>query len=395
MNYPDSDRLLESAIHAWRHRLPAPPPISLRLDRPWSASGAAVDLRLAYQCHGNPQDPELSVTIDGVTFGLEDPAALESVAIPKPWGREVWYTGIEARGESRVIGDGGSVSLAHYLAAAPDALCRRQPIILLKVLDPRPEPVLGELYFEVHEEKREVYVVSHVDAGAWPDGEGAIRFGMDQQRRAAMGDEAFRAAFLEAVAHYEDVRGRVDAGDQGLAAEEAEARDRVQAFTSVRPLRVGDVVVVPTWTPHALLHGVRVVEFQTPTYERHIISFGQKVLTQAHWDSALAISRMNLDPPPPVRFEAIAAGVERIARFPDFGVWRAAVEPGGHLHLPPGLPYALCLCVDGEIELSGRTGRLRLTGEEAAFIPHRALAHTVTNPSGRHPAIVLVAAPGL
>ncbi|MEZ5552801.1 MAG: hypothetical protein R3E82_18105 [Pseudomonadales bacterium] len=395
MKYPDSDRLLETAIHAWRNRLPAPPPVSLRLDRPWSESGAPADLHLDYQCRGNPEDPDLTFTVDGVTFGLQDPVALEAVPIAKPWGQEIWYTGIEARGESRVVGAGGTVSLAHYLAAAPDALCRRQAIVLLKVLDPRPEPVLGELYFEVHEEKREVYVVSHVDAGAWPEGQGAIRFGMDQRRREAMGDEAFRAAFLDAVARYERLRDQVDAGSRELGEEEAAARDAVHAFTALRPLRVGDVVVVPTWTPHALLHGVRVVEFQTPTYERHIISFGQKVLTQAHWDSALAISRMQLEPPEPAQFEPITPGVSRIARFPDFGVWRAAVEPGGRLQLPADLPYALCLCVDGEIELAGRTGSLNLTREKAAFIPHRALTAAVANASGTHPAIVLIAAPGL
>lgn len=395
MKYPDSDRLLEAALHAWRNRLPAPPRISLRLDRPWSASGEAADLSLDYQCRGNPDDPELTFTVDGVTFGLQDPVALETVSIPKPWGQEIWYTGIEARGESRVVGSGGAVSLAHYLAAAPDALCRRQAIVLLKVLDPRPEPVLGELYFEVHEEKREVYVVSHVDSAAWPDRQGAIRFGMDQRLREEMGDDAFRAAFLDAVTRYEDLRNQVDAGGHGLAEKEAAARAAVHAFTAMRPLQIGDVVVVPTWTPHALLHGVRVVEFQTPTYERHIISFGQKVLTQDHWDSALAISRMQLDPPAPARFDAVAPGVSRIARFPDFGVWRAIVEPGGHLQLPAELPYALCLCVDGEIELAGRTDCLKLTREKAAFIPHRALATAVTNPSDTHPAIVLIAAPGL
>src|SRR5690606_22232694 len=105
---------------------------------------------------------------------LDSPVALEPVVIPKPWGREVWYTGYEARGESRVVGAGGTMGLAGYLALAPEMLTGNRPVVLLKVLDPSPVPVLGELYLEVHEHKREVYVVTHVDAGAWPDGTGYI-----------------------------------------------------------------------------------------------------------------------------------------------------------------------------------------------------------------------------
>src|SRR5690606_10110912 len=82
---------------------------------------------------------------------------------------------------------------------------------LLKILDPLPEEVFGDLYFELHQEKREVYVVTHVDAGAWPDGCGAIRFGFNQaERQKAPSDEDFRQQFLRAVADYEQVRRIID-----------------------------------------------------------------------------------------------------------------------------------------------------------------------------------------
>ena len=37
-------------------------------------------------------------------------------------------------------------------------------------------------------------------------------------------------------------------------------------------LRVGDVVTIPPGTPHSLLRGVTVVEFQTPVFERRILA---------------------------------------------------------------------------------------------------------------------------
>ena len=53
-------------------------------------------------------------------------------------------------------------------------------------------------------------------------------------------------------------------GEPGLAAKEAAARSACLTFTDERALEVGDVIRVPTWVPHSLQQGVRVVEFQTP-----------------------------------------------------------------------------------------------------------------------------------
>ena len=322
----------------------------------------------------------------GIKIDPSAPVKLEPVTIAKPWGREIWHSAIEARGESAVRTAAGSVPLSQYLEAAGI----EAPVVLLKVLDPDPTPVLGDLYFEVHERKREVYVVTAIDPTAWPDGCGRIRLGMNQARRQAYGnDAAFRAAYLEAVRAYEQERRAIDRGERPRGDVEREKRALMEAFTASSSLRVGDVVALPPWMPHALQHGVRVVEFQTPTYERRIISFAQKVATQGHWDSEEAIARMSLDPPPPPSFEEVAPGVERIATFDDFGVWRAALRPHGPVALPPDAPYALCMAIGGAVQVGG----LRLAAEQACLVPRASLQrHDLRGEQG---AICLLAAPGL
>ena len=320
-----------------------------------------------------------------VSEELFQPVRLVSVDIAKPWGREIWFTGMEARGESRVaLPSGGEMPLSEYLAADPESTCGDQPVLLLKVLDPRPEPVLGDLYFEVHEEKREVYIVTAIGAHG-----GGIRFGMNQEaRRRHASDDAFRAAYLEAVKRYENVRRRIDERGEQLEAEEATLREAMQSFTSYRTLSVGDVISVPTWTPHALQHGVRVVEFQTQTYERLIVSFAQQVVTQQHWDSERAIAGMHLDTPEEPNFEAVAPGIERIARFDHFNVWRADASAGG-FDLPSELPYVVCMAVSGPVTI----GNLELRHEEACFVPRAAIGQTRCQVGeGAHS---VLAAPGL
>ena len=316
----------------------------------------------------------------------DSPVKLVPVSIDKPWGREIWYSGIEERGESRVHTDGGELPLSTYLDAAGIAA----PVILLKVLDPHPEPVRGDLYFEVHEHKREVYVVTAVDRNAWPDGKGRIRFGMSQDMRRQFADDGeFRAAYLAAVREYEGIRRSIDRGDAVPAEDEARKRAAMDAFTSLKSLRPSDVIVVPTWTPHALQHGTRVVEFQTAAYERYIISFAQKVLTQDGWDSERAIARLRLDPPADPAFEEVAPRVDRIASFDDFGVWRAAVEPGRPVELPSQAGYALCMALEGRIDIGG----VELGPEEACLVPESGLARHRISTTGA--ARCLIAAPGL
>lgn len=383
------DRLLAQALDRQHRGLPAESG-TLPVERPWAEPPAGEHLTVSYRLRHTERGPVHEAMVDGHAYSLDDPQPLQPVAIPKLWGQEIWFTGMEARGESRV-GAGRSLPLGTYLALAPEHISAGQTPVLLKILDPLPVPVLGELYLEVHETKQEVYVVTSVDPATWPDGVGRIRYGISEEKRRACGsDDAFRTAFLSALNEYEDLRRQIDEGADGLAEKEAAARARTLTFTDERPLAVGDTIAVPVWVPHSLQPGVQVVEFQTPTYERYILSSSQKVLTQDGWDSAHAVANMRLDTPDHAPPEQISEDVQRIVRFDDFGVWQARMnEP---VRLPEGLPYALAFCITGQATLTGPGGDLTLNTGEAAFIPRAAIGRDI---HGDADCLLLLAAPGL
>jgi hypothetical protein len=356
-------------------------------------------------------------------FSLEQPLTLAPVTIVKPWGREHWYTGIEARGTSGVTDGRCTSPLSWVLAAAPRRLCGDAPLPLLKVLDPAPESVLGDLYFELHDTKQELYVVTRIDRRAWPDGCGAIRFGMNAARRAKYADDQrFRAAYLVAVRKYEAVRRSIDGLldkkraaacvqldvpvppvlmqrwldelDPRLIEAERATRAAMDEFTGMRALREGDIVQLPCGLPHALQHGVRVIEVQTPTFERRILSFAQKVLTQDHWDTESAVKHMRLDCPaasePRAFINEHDCTVERIGEFDRFGTRRVRLAPEARLTLPADLPYAVCIGVSGELSL----GNTRIGPETACLVPGSATQRTLTN-IGDADAVCLLSGPNL
>jgi hypothetical protein len=354
-------------------------------------------------------------------FSLHQPLRLAPVVVEKPWGREFWYTGIEARGTSGVTDGRYTTPLSWVLASAPKHLCGAMSVMLLKVLDPFPEPVLGDLYFELHDTKQEVYVVTRIDRRAWPDGHGAIRFGMNAARRALYADDQrFRAAYLAEVREYEAVRRTIDnlldvkrtASGVGLDVpvppvlmqrwldeldprmidDERARRDAMNSFTQMRPLREGDIVQLPCRFPHALQHGVRVIELQTPTYERRILSFAQKVLTQDRWDTEDAVEAMRLDipapPEPRVLVNEADCTIERIVEFDEFSARRVRLAPAARLTLPEDPPYALCIGIAGEITLGNAT----LMPEAACLVPRSASHRTVIN-TGTQDAVCLLSGP--
>jgi hypothetical protein len=330
-----------------------------------------------------------------IDFGA--PLCLGTVDVPKPWGKEIWFTGYEARGVSAVRDAYCATPLPWALACAPRRLCAEQPILLLKVLESSPTPVLGALYLELHREKREVYVVTGFDRTVWPNGAGAIRYGMNQQLRAEFGDDAaFRAAFVRAVKAYETVRRAIDDGANtpDLARREAELRDAMDRFTTLHMLAVDDVVCVPTLVPHSLQHGARVIELQTPVYERQILSFAQKVATQPHWDTEAAAQTMRLDlpAPEPVVSEVLATGVvrERIATLADFTASRYRLAPGASYRVSLTAAYALVIVVRGEMSVD--TTMLR--AENACMVPGT-MQHFLLANSTENEVTLLVAEPSL
>ena len=330
-----------------------------------------------------------------------EPLELLPTHIAKPWGREIWYTGVEQRGVCDFASPGGRTPIPWLQAVLPEAAAGAagQPLVLLKILDPASQPVTGDLYFELHETKREVYVVTRVDQSAWPDGVGYIRYGFDPAQVAAAGSEQdFRRAYLAAAEAYEQVRRALDdlpEGEPVNPAQEAlerQRRETMNSFTQLRPLRAGDVVVVPPLLPHALQHGVRIVEFQTPVYERKILSFAQQVLTQDHWDTREAMARALLCPPREEAFECLhqesGVLVERIVDFPDFEVRRVRLERGAALELASEADYALVMITGGELALAGGT----YGAEQALFLP-RGYRVELTPANPAQPLVLLLATP--
>jgi hypothetical protein len=84
---------------------------------------------------------------------------LVPVSVPKPWGQEIWHSGVEKRATSRVAlltprGLSVEVPLPYVEIALEIARPERQSaLVLLKELDPFDVPYYGELYTEIHLQK--------------------------------------------------------------------------------------------------------------------------------------------------------------------------------------------------------------------------------------------------
>lgn len=330
-------------------------------------------------------------------LNLSQPLALEPVFIPKPWGQEIWYTGIEERGVCTIQG----VPLPWLISLAPELITGQsgditeQTPILLKTLDPNPDEIGGDLYFEMHEHKQEVYVVTHIDQHAWPDGQGAIKLGFDPEKVSTFkSKDEFLAAYQKAVKQYQQIRDKIDERLDRLKSEnnlsltepvptrlmkqwlkllpaqlsqqEIERRKEMDSFVYLKSLNLGDVVCVPTHLPHSLQHGVRVIEFQSPHYERYILSFAQKVLTQNHWDTESALKKVELLPEEsPITLVENENGclIEEIVSFDTFKVWRVSLEANASFTLDLKT-YVLISGVLGEPTLASK----KLLPEQAQYV---------------------------
>lgn len=302
-------------------------------------------------------------------FDLEQPVQLLLHRENKPWGSELWYTGIEKRGVSEVeMSNGVQLSLAAYLAVLQGAeSCRAGKIPrvpLLKILDPLPEPEKGCLYIEVHREKWETYIVTAIDRRVWPSGRGQVLFGFSEEKMSSFGghEEKFKAALQAQAKTYESIRRSIDAAplnvSQELRHQELEAWRQLREFFGFLEVDVGSVVRVPPYIPHSLQNGVQVVEFQTPTYERMILAFNQKVLTQNHWDSEEAIRAAYFKTTKELIHDALRLSTvdaehwSTVVEFPEFTVRRAILEPQASLLWKSHSDsVSLLFVVEGEIEL--------------------------------------------
>lgn len=276
------------------------------------------------------------------------PAALQPVVVEKPWGREVWYSGIEARGESRVGVGQDAVPLSEFLRRHG----RERDIVLLKAL----HPDQGDLYVELHDVKWEIYAVDAVDHALWPDG-GRMLLGIDQRRRRALG-ERFNTALLSAAQALEAAVQRGASTRNGGNEQAPEVAD-VARFLNAVPVHPGDMVTIPPTMPHSLLRGVSVIEFQTPVFERKILAASQPVKTQRTWDSAAAVAAMDAESAPEV---ASPATTGEAARTPHFAV--TAIGQGERRVVPP---WAVGWVSRGEV----RAGGLCFAARTAFVAPSR------------------------
>ena len=384
----------------------------------------------------NPEKPLESAAknLGCAILAPDKPFLLDVLKIAKPWGHEGWYTGVEKRGVACVKDEFGRTELPYALGLFRDASLgdHEENLILLKTLNPLPEPVIGDLYLEMHEEKWETYVVTEIDPQAWPFGTGIIKAGIAseiiwkyRQNRGEDWTSACIRDFHERIKEYENIRRKIDALlerakdkkgippneavspearetllesiPKDLKTEESRLRKEADTFVGECPVRVGDVVSFPPLQMHSLQHGIRVIEFQTPHYERLIVMFAQKVLTQDHWDTAQALARMKVEPYHPPHPELLKSGngfrEERIVDFPDFVTDRILLEAkqqhtggcGGHYQL-------LIVVIGSALFKSESEVKYQLSSEDAIFIHAGTDEYSVYN-SGDEPLVFLKAVP--
>ncbi|NBW81667.1 hypothetical protein EBR21_07920 [bacterium] len=322
-------------------------------------------------------------------IALDEPVRLNTHREAKPWGAEIWYSGIEKRGVCSVETSVGQVvSLPIFLALSADEGQQITTPSLLKILDPAPERLRGNLYVEVHQRKWETYIVTSVSNHLYPDGCGEVWFGFSQQKLAAFaGDESvFRAELAKLVARYEVLRRCLDNERpledvllSGLSPQDDLPHHadllwkEIGSFFRLKKVRVGDVICVPPFIPHSLQPGVRVVEFQTPTYERLILAFNQKVLTQKHWDTVRAIELARFNQQDEQTIAGPASIWQSIVDFPEFQVHRCTVEPQTVAEIPNSKRHAhsMLFVISGEIEINSRIAAksVSLSAESAALLP--------------------------
>ncbi len=99
------------------------------------------------------------------------------------------------------------------------------------------------------------------------------------------------------------------------------------------------------------------IEFQTPHYERYILSFAQKVVTQTYWDTEKALDHVKLEEPGNVEIERSNANSTNvksvIADFEEFTATRILLKPGMNWTLDFGT-YCLVIGVQGTVTIGNR-----------------------------------------
>jgi mannose-6-phosphate isomerase class I len=137
---------------------------------------------------------------------------------------------------------------------------------------------------------------------------------------------------------------------------------------------------------------VRTVEFQTPVYERKILSFAQKVLTQDEWDTLEAVELMSLESEQKDDLELLEDGStvkrEQIVTFDDFEVQRITLKTKETWTVPDVGSYRLMMTIQGVLKVGGQ----QVAQEEAVFIPANCRDIQMQS-SSEEPCVVLISQP--
>jgi mannose-6-phosphate isomerase class I len=383
-----------------------------------SKANDKIDLKIAQTPSKDMPAEDTFSTVD-----LQSPIELRSVDIEKPWGKEVWFTGIEKRGISNAVLSGKEYKLSTLISLLGDKFLEKKSPepILLKILAPNSDPNFGNLYYELHTEKQEVYIVSKISDSIT---QGKMKYGISQEKMSSYNSlETFKSDFKQAVKNYETVRSEVESHlktfrdkdninenaaisasklqtyykklEINLVTQEANAKKELESFVGWKELEVGDVVSVETHVPHSLQHGVEVIEFQTPVYERFIISFDQKVLTQSNWNVDEAFEVMKMTPPSNQPLQVLESNSdysrESVVKFSDFNVERISIS--GSLRVSNPQKHTLFYVLSGEVVVNVNETKNKLTPGKAYYLTSSSTGIDLENCSGDNSAQILLAKP--
>ena len=343
-------------------------------------------------------------------ISTDKPFRLEILNITKPWGYESWYTGVEKRGVVKIVDNYGKTELPYSLKIFKKQLLANFPeeLILLKKLNPSSKPTIGDLYYEMHEKKWEVYVVTEIDKTAWPSGTGIVKAGLNSEKIRKYKKKYKRnwkkflvQDFMKAIAKYEAVRRKIDFSNKNIAKELLEnepiLRKEAASFVGDYYVREGDIVSFPVFQIHSLQHGIKVIEFQTPHYERLIVMFSQKVITQDHWDSERALKIMIpevYNPPKPKQLlKSEGFSLERFVDFPQFTADRLILQPKISWNDQLRNQYHILIAISGKGKIITEGGlSIHFNREEALFLPISMGSYVLKN-TGKSPLTYLKAMP--
>jgi len=251
-------------------------------------------------------------------------------------------------------------------------------------------------------------VVTEIDKTAWPSGTGIIKAGLHpdkiteyQKIHGEKWSDFLLKNFKQAIAEYEMLRRQIDESTESisteLTAQELSLREKAAAFVGDCSVRVGDIVSFPVFQLHSLQHGIKVIEFQTPHYERLIVMFSQKVLTQKHWDTADALSKIlpEIYELPELERLHKSAGIlaERFVDFPQFTADRISLDTNHVWNDQLNGQYHLLITISGQATVFPENGQsVIMNPEEALFLAVGMGSYRLMN-TGDTPLIYLKAMP--